>query len=104
CCAGRHAPRPRPAGEGDMLNATPALHEPLAPEETGELVDELAGQVEPGLRERILEAAGGNPLFREEVVAMAAASGDQVTVPPTIQALLAARLDQLADDERGVLE
>jgi class 3 adenylate cyclase/tetratricopeptide (TPR) repeat protein len=94
----------RPAWGGGKLNATTALLEPLAPEETGELVDELAGQVEPGLRERILEAAGGNPLFVEEMVAMAAASGDQVTVPPTIQALLAARLDQLADDERGVLE
>ena len=57
-----------------------------------------------GLRSRILEAAGGNPLFVEEMVAMAAESGEEVAVPPTIQALLAARLDQLGAAERGVLE
>ena len=86
----------RPAWGGGKLNATTALLEPLAPDETAELVDLLAGGVEPGLRNRILDAAGGNPLFVEEMVAMAAESGDEVAVPPTIQALLAARLDQLA--------
>ncbi len=85
----------RPAWGGGKLNATTALLEPLAPDETAELVDLLAGGVEHGLRNRILEAAGGNPLFVEEMVAMAAESGEEVAVPPTIQALLAARLDQL---------
>ena len=94
----------RPAWGGGKLNATTALLEPLAPDETAELVDALAEGVEQGLRNRILEAAGGNPLFVEEMVAMAADSGEQVAVPPTIQALLAARLDQLAPAERGVLE
>jgi tetratricopeptide (TPR) repeat protein len=94
----------RPAWGGGKLNATTALLEPLAPEETAELVDLLAGGAEQGLRSRILEAAGGNPLFVEEMVAMAAESGDEVAVPPTIQALLAARLDQLAAAERSVLE
>ena len=89
---------------GGKLNATSVLLEPLAPEETAALVDLLAEGAEEGLRSRILEAAGGNPLFVEEMVAMAAESGEEVTVPPTIQALLAARLDQLADAERGVLE
>ena len=94
----------RAAWGGGKLNATTALLEPLAPEETAELVDLLAGGAEQGLRSRILEAAGGNPLFVEEMVAMAAEGGDEVAVPPTIQALLAARLDQLAAAERGVLE
>ncbi len=94
----------RPAWGGGKLNATTALLEPLAPDETAELVDALAEGVEQGLRDRILEAAGGNPLFVEEMVAMAAESGEEVAVPPTIQALLAARLDQLAAAERGVLE
>ena len=35
---------------------------------------------------------------------MAASGGGEVVVPPTIQALLAARLDQLDASERGVLE
>ena len=48
------------------------------------------------VRERILRAAGGNPLFVEEMAAMVQASGNgEVEVPPTLQALLAARLDQL---------
>ena len=45
----------------------------------------------------------GNPLFVEEMVAMAE-DGGEIVVPPTIQALLAARLDQLEPAERGVLE
>jgi class 3 adenylate cyclase/tetratricopeptide (TPR) repeat protein len=94
----------RAAWGGGKLNATNVLLEPLAPEETAELVDLLAGGAEAGLRSRILEAAGGNPLFVEEMVAMAAESGAEVAVPPTIQALLAARLDQLGAAERDVLE
>ena len=35
---------------------------------------------------------------------VAESGGGEVTVPPTIQALLAARLDQLDASERGVLE
>ena len=54
------------------------------------------------LRERIARAAGGNPLFIGEMLAMA---GDgEVVVPPTLQALLAARLDRLEKPERAVLE
>jgi class 3 adenylate cyclase len=96
----------RPAWGGGKLNAMNVLLEPLAPDEAGKLIGELlpSGLAE-GLQERILAAAGGNPLFVEEMVAMVAEqdSGD-VSVPPTIQALLAARLDQLDPAERGVLE
>jgi class 3 adenylate cyclase/tetratricopeptide (TPR) repeat protein len=54
------------------------------------------------LRGRIAHAAGGNPLFIGEMLAMA---GDgEVVVPPTLQALLAARLDRLEEPERAVLE
>jgi class 3 adenylate cyclase len=69
-----------------------------------EAVDELIGdQVPDGLRERIAAAAGGNPLFVIEMLAMAAES-DEVEVPPSLRALLAARLDQLDPAERRVLE
>jgi class 3 adenylate cyclase/tetratricopeptide (TPR) repeat protein len=56
------------------------------------------------LRARITRAAGGNPLFIEEMVAMAAGAKGEVRVPPTLQSLLAARLDQLETGERTVLE
>ena len=49
-------------------------------------------------------AAGGNPLFIGEMLAMAGEEGDEVEVPATLKALLAARLDQLDAGERRVLE
>src|SRR5439155_17663570 len=64
-------------------------------------------EVGADVRARILRAAGGNPLFVEEMAAMVQAAGDgdgRVEVPPTLQALLAARLDQLDPPERSVLE
>jgi class 3 adenylate cyclase/tetratricopeptide (TPR) repeat protein len=89
---------------GGKVNATNVLLEPLGAAETERLIDSLAHLGER-LRERIREAAEGNPLFVEEMVAMVEESGDgDVAVPPTIQALLAARLDQLDVSERGVLE
>jgi len=57
------------------------------------------------LRERIVSASGGNPLFVTEMAAIAReAGGGEVTVPPNLKALLAARLDQLQTAERAVLE
>jgi class 3 adenylate cyclase/tetratricopeptide (TPR) repeat protein len=94
----------RPAWGGGKLNTTNVLLGPLAPEDTERLIEALGDGVEDGLRKRILEAAGGNPLFVEEMLAMAGEGEGDVTVPPTIQALLAARLDQLDPAERGVLE
>jgi tetratricopeptide (TPR) repeat protein len=61
--------------------------------------------IDGDLRTRISEAAEGNPLFVEQMVALVKQSGTtDITVPPTISALLAARLEQLDDDERSVLE
>jgi class 3 adenylate cyclase/tetratricopeptide (TPR) repeat protein len=68
-------------------------------------VDELISDRIPGeLREKVARAAGGNPLFIEEMLAMADETEGEVAVPPTLQALLAARLDQLEPAERSVLE
>jgi class 3 adenylate cyclase len=94
----------RAAWAGGKVNATSVLLEPLAPDEADRMIDSLA-HLEPDLRERIREAAEGNPLFVVEMFALVKESGDgNVTVPPTIQALLAARLDQLDPSDRGVLE
>ena len=97
----------RPMWAGGKLNATTVLLEPLTADETNELIERLLGDagLDDALRTRIGEAAEGNPLFVEQMLAMVAESpnGD-VVVPPTIQALLSARLDQLEPAERGVLE
>jgi predicted ATPase len=61
-------------------------------------------QVDEGLRDRIAKAAAGNPLFVTEMLAMAGERGDEVEVPPTLRALLAARLDQLDPSERRIME
>jgi class 3 adenylate cyclase/tetratricopeptide (TPR) repeat protein len=94
----------RPSWGGGKWNATTVLLEPLDAAETELLIAELGG-VDDELRDRILQVAEGNPLFLEEMLALLRDSGGaEVEVPPTIQALLAARLDQLDPDERSVLE
>jgi class 3 adenylate cyclase len=94
----------RSAWGGGKWNSTTVLLEPLDATETERLLDALGG-VAAELRERIVTAAEGNPLFLEEMLALVHASGDgEISVPPTIQALLAARLDQLDPAERAVLE
>ena len=78
----------------------PLRLEPLAPDEA----DALIGHSLPeDLRRRIADRAGGNPLFITEMLALATDDGE-LEVPPTLRALLAARLDQLEPQERSVLE
>jgi len=80
--------------------------EPLTSEESGRLLGQLATErpVDARRAAEIEVAAEGNPLFIEQLVA-ALAEGDGATaVPPTIHALLAARLDRLSPAERSTLE
>ena len=94
----------RPSWSGGKWNSTTVLLEPLNARETDQLLDVLGG-VDRGLRDRIRLASEGNPLFVEEMLALLRDAGDEeIIVPPTIQALLAARLDQLAPEERRILE
>jgi class 3 adenylate cyclase len=75
--------------------------EPLPENESGALVgDSLPDDV----RERIVRASGGNPLFLTEMAALGGDDGEEIEVPATLRALLAARLDQLDESERRVLE
>jgi class 3 adenylate cyclase len=96
----------RPGWAGGKLNATSVLLEPLRDGEAVSLADDLLAGVELDgeTRARILSAAEGNPLFLEEMAALAREARGTVAVPPTIQALLQARLDTLSDDERAVIE
>ncbi len=111
----------RPGWGGERSNATSILLDPLPGDEASRLVDNLLGRAEipRPVRERILGAAEGNPLFVEEMLGMliddgllrfedgawrSAADLADVTVPPTIHLLLAARLDRLDAEERGTIE
>jgi class 3 adenylate cyclase/tetratricopeptide (TPR) repeat protein len=98
----------RPNWAGGKLNATTVSLEPLTESETNQLMAGLleGSSLDEGLTARIRRAAGGNPLYLEEMLAFVGRSsnGDEIEVPPTIQALLAARLDQLDPSERHVLE
>ncbi|MEV6948590.1 adenylate/guanylate cyclase domain-containing protein [Streptomyces sp. NPDC051172] len=53
---------------------------------------------------RLLERADGNPLHLEQLLAAALDTGSQDELPPTVQALLGARIDALEPRERGVLD
>ena len=75
--------------------------EPLPDEAIAQLMPET---IKGDLQDRIARAAGGNPLFVEEMVAVAVQSGGDVAVPASLRAVLAARLDQLPSAERSVLE
>jgi predicted ATPase/class 3 adenylate cyclase len=109
----------RPAWAGGKLNASSILLEPLPPEESRELVDNLVESLTPDASARIGAACEGHPLFAEELIAMLIDDdllrrGEDgrwglvdvpgaLPVPPTIQALLGARVDRLPDDERALL-
>jgi class 3 adenylate cyclase/tetratricopeptide (TPR) repeat protein len=111
----------RPVWGGGKFNAATILLERLSDADCGELIANLLRRaaLPDEARVRILEAAEGTPLFVEEMLSMLIddgllvlegdrwiATGDleNVSVPPTIRALLAARLDRLTDDERAVIQ
>ena len=93
----------RPGWAGGKLNATTVLLEPLGAAESEALLNQLGDGLDPVARQRVITASEGNPLFLEEMVGLARERGT-VEVPPTIQALLAARLERLAVEERELLE
>jgi class 3 adenylate cyclase/tetratricopeptide (TPR) repeat protein len=97
----------RPAWGGGKLNATSLFLEPLSEDETERLIDNLPVRLADETRARIGTAADGNPLFVEQMLAMLTDEievGVELEIPPTIQALLAARLDRLPPAERATLE
>ncbi|HEX6700556.1 MAG TPA: BTAD domain-containing putative transcriptional regulator [Gaiellaceae bacterium] len=110
----------RPSWSSGSLNASCLALEPLSPEESLELVDNLLGEADlPALvRGHIARSADGNPLFVEELLGMlvdreilrheggrwTTSELPTLAVPPTIQALVAARIDRLVDDQRLVLD
>jgi class 3 adenylate cyclase/tetratricopeptide (TPR) repeat protein len=107
-------------GGGKPNVATMSL-EPLSEAQSERLIENLLGEAEfpADVAERIVETAVGNPLFVEQMLATIIDDGrlvredeqwivagdlSEVTVPASIQALLASRLDRLTPEERSVLE
>jgi class 3 adenylate cyclase/tetratricopeptide (TPR) repeat protein len=92
---------------------------PLSESDAGRIVEELLGALDADVRERISRAAEGNPLYVEQIVSMLVETGaiqrglegwvaregsNQLQIPPTVQALVASRLDALKTEERAVLD
>jgi class 3 adenylate cyclase/tetratricopeptide (TPR) repeat protein len=90
----------RPAWTAPRPNAATIALEPLPENEAAE----LAGELDDETRRRVLDAAEGNPLFLEQLGALRTDGDAGRTVPPTLQALLAARIDSLSPAERAVIE
>jgi DNA-binding SARP family transcriptional activator len=93
----------RPTWAGGKLNATTLLLEPLGTSDSETLLDLLGSGLESAVRERIVLASEGNPLFLQEMAALAR-ERETTAVPATIQALIAARLERLGSEERDLLE
>jgi DNA-binding SARP family transcriptional activator/tetratricopeptide (TPR) repeat protein len=96
----------RPAWPAGARRAVSIQLEPLADDDAATLLDALAEVPPPAWgRQQLLEAAAGNPLFLEQLVASLGERprADGLPLPLTIQALLAARLERLGPGERAVL-
>ena len=76
---------------------------PLSEADSAELVGQLDDRLAAEAQARLIKASEGNPLFLQEMVALAREQGD-FDMPPTIQALLAARIERLTPEERDLLE
>ena len=81
--------------------------EPFSATESGELLKQLDRDLglTPGDQAELLSVAEGNPFFLHQLVAMRSEAGDGPRrIPPTIQAVLTARIDRLDSGARAVLE
>jgi tetratricopeptide (TPR) repeat protein len=95
--------------------------EPLDADESKRMIESLLGRgtLDAAVLDRVVTASEGNPLFAEQLLRMLVDEGAveetdgtwqfteelaDVQVPPTIQALLASRLDTLGGSERWVFE
>jgi DNA-binding SARP family transcriptional activator len=96
----------RAAWGGATSSLDALVLEPLSAEDSEALLAALDGSLAEDVRTRIAGIAEGNPLYVEQLAAFAEDAGEEAlaAVPPTIDALLASRLDRLAAEERAVLE
>ena len=101
----------RPLWGGGLRNATQLWLEPLRDDTAAELVDALvAGGLADPLRGLVVERAEGNPFFVEELVGtlvdrgLLAGGADELDLPDTVHAVVAARIDLLPPTEKAALQ
>lgn len=100
----------RPAWAAERRDWSSVSVGPLAESACAELLAGIPGSqsLSKAARGRIVLASGGNPLFVEQLAAVAAVDwADQVGEPPipaSLRGLLLARLDKLQTGERAILE
>jgi len=94
----------RPSWAAPHPNRSLVVLEELSETAARELVDSLAqGGLQRVDAKRIVQTAEGNPFFLEQLVATLAERGEG-ELPPSVQAVLAARIASLVRSERIVLE
>ncbi len=109
----------RPGWGGGKMNATSITLEPLTPADAQVVAQNVLGSLPPEVAALVAETAEGNPLFVEQFVGMLAERGSvrlvgdrwalgqemaDIVTPPTVVALLEARLERLSLSERTTLE
>jgi class 3 adenylate cyclase/tetratricopeptide (TPR) repeat protein len=106
CAARRELFESRPGWGGPTSTGFVVELDSLSAKDVAALVTRLAdGPLDPEVESSIVEHAGGNPLFAEQLVALAAETpGLALDDPPaTVEALIASRLDRLDPRELAVL-
>jgi predicted ATPase/class 3 adenylate cyclase len=109
CTARPELHEQHPSWAAGLRNATTINLAPLSDQETAQLVGALLERaVLPVETQRaLLERAGGNPLYAEEFVRLftdRSGLDEQVEVPESVQALIAARLDTLSLERKSLLQ
>jgi class 3 adenylate cyclase len=120
-CTARHDLLENHADWGEQAGSARIVLSPLSDADASRVVENLLGQagLAEDARARIVAASEGNPLFVEQLLSMLIESGrlrqdttgwtattdlSDLAIPPTIHALLAARLDALPPEERAIIE
>jgi class 3 adenylate cyclase/tetratricopeptide (TPR) repeat protein len=104
----------RPAWGAGLRNTQTINLSPLSDHETAQLVSYLTKSVVLGdeLGRAVVERAGGNPLYAEELARLLADRGldleevplAEIALPESVQALIAARLDTLTPERKSLLQ
>ncbi len=100
CLARDDLLRGRPDWGSGLRNATVVSLDAIDDDEMRRLAHALPAGSEDAAR--VVELAGGNPFFLEEMLAMAAEGGR--SMPPTVQGVIAARLDLLPLEEKRFIQ
>jgi DNA-binding SARP family transcriptional activator len=95
--------RPELGDQRPSLTAGALELAPLTANDVETLVTALGSGAPDGVRRHAVQASGGNPLFVQQLLAYGAEGGDVDALPPSLDALIAARLDLLDPAERALL-